>query len=119
MASTAYERGRRFEYRVRDYFVRLGYVVVRSPKSKSPVDVFVMGHQTILFVQCKLGGYLPPDEWNALIDMCDKCGALPVLAINNRRKLEFYQLMTRKMERGRTVRLLLRPLKNEKTRAAA
>jgi Holliday junction resolvase len=119
MPSTAYERGRNFEYRVQNFFRKLGYVVTRSPKSKSPVDLFVIGHQIVLFVQCKVDGYLPPIEWNALLDMCAICGALPVLAARNGRKLELYRLLAAKDRRGPQPRIRLLALVNEKSRAAA
>lgn len=118
MASTAYARGRAFEYRVANHFRSLGYIVTRSPKSKTAVDLFVIGHRVVLFVQCKVDGVLPPAEWNELFDMCDQCSAIPVLIARERRKIVCYQMLHRKRARGPQPRVRFTPLKNEKEKEA-
>lgn len=75
-----YRDGRQFEYRTRDHLQTLGYFVMRSPASKSPIDLVAIRRGEVLLVQCKKGGALPPGEWNELFDLADSVGAVPILA---------------------------------------
>jgi len=66
---TAYERGRRAEYRVRYVLQSQGYLVVRSAGSKTPVDLVAINPSTreILLIQVKSGrSKLTPEEREAL-----------------------------------------------------
>lgn len=78
--TTLYRHGRQFEYRVRDDLKRAGYFVMRSPGSKSPVDLLAYAQGSCLMVQCKRGGTLPPGEWNELFHLACSVGAKPILA---------------------------------------
>jgi hypothetical protein len=80
--STKYRLGRQVEYRFRDMLKQTGYVVMRSPGSKSPIDLIAVCPGQVLFIQCKRSGSLPPKEWNALYDLAISAGALPVMAEN-------------------------------------
>lgn len=80
--STKYRLGRRVEYWFRDKLKADGYFVMRSPGSKSPVDLVAIKPGQVLFVQCKRGGSLPPKEWNAVYDLAVSSGAVPVMAEN-------------------------------------
>lgn len=56
MPNKNYLAGRRFEYRVRNYFRKQRYTVLRTAGSKGPVDLIAIpeeGKDPILFVQCK------------------------------------------------------------------
>lgn len=75
-----YHRGRNFEYAVRDDMERRGYVAVRSPASKSPVDVYCIGMNGNVFVQCKTNMRVDPEEWNEFLGLCRSVGATPVIA---------------------------------------
>lgn len=77
---TMYRRGRRFEYRVRNELKSAGFIVTRSPASRSPVDLIAIGKDILLFIQCKVAGYLAPKEWNEIYDMALGVSAIPVLA---------------------------------------
>jgi Holliday junction resolvase len=93
LAGTAYEVGRRFEYRVRDHFRKLGYFVMRSPQSKTIVDLIVLGHDTVLLVQCKTSGVISPDDWNELFFLArDTCGATAILCERVKRKLVMHEI---------------------------
>jgi Holliday junction resolvase len=93
VSSTAYQIGRRFEYRVRNHFRSLGYYVMRSPQSKSPVDLIVLGHNVVLLVQCKVSGHISPDAWNELYFLArDTCGCTAVLAERVKRKIVMHEL---------------------------
>lgn len=75
-----YARGRDFEYAVRDDLVAHGYMALRSPASKSPVDIYAVKKGELVFIQCKLHGALYRDEWNKFISFCVSVGATPVMA---------------------------------------
>lgn len=77
---TKYRLGREIEYRVRDQLKELGFIAMRSPASKSPIDIMAVRSGVVLFVQCKRGGVLSPREWNELIDLAEPAGAIPVMA---------------------------------------
>lgn len=77
---TKYRYGRQFEYKVRDELKALGYFALRSPASRTPIDVLAIKPGAVLMVQCKRGGNLRVSEWNVLFDLAISCGALPVLA---------------------------------------
>jgi hypothetical protein len=99
---TAYKRGRSFEYRCRDHFKRLGYHVVRSPKSAGPYDLLVMGHRIVLLVQCKSHGVLAPVEWNELFNLAGEIVAShAILASRSRRAIVLHRLVSAKAGRAR------------------
>jgi Holliday junction resolvase len=92
-----YRRGREFEYRVRDHLKAHGYFVLRSPASKSPIDLVAIRPGEVLFVQCKRGGSLGPGEWNRLWELAESCCALPILAETPwPRTYRFWRLTARK-----------------------
>ena len=64
-----YRLGRSFEYRVRDELRELGYFVLRSPRSGSPLDLIAIRRGAVLFVQCKLNAKLDVNGWNDLFDL--------------------------------------------------
>lgn len=97
--STLYRYGRAFEYRVRDALKDLGYFVLRSPQSKSPIDLVAIRRGAVLFVQCKRGGQLRVGEWNDLFDLAGSVGAVPLLAESAMRRGEdilYWRLLERK-----------------------
>ncbi len=81
MASTPYERGRNFEYRTKKHLEALGYLVARSPASKSPFDLIaIVGSYddqplpVVKLVQCKLDGRFSKRERNELSKLADSYG---------------------------------------------
>lgn len=70
------------EREARDVLLGLGYFVVKAGGSKGPADlVAIRPGGLILFVQVKRGaGRLRPPEWNALLALARRYGAVPVLA---------------------------------------
>jgi Holliday junction resolvase len=75
-----YRLGRSFEYRVRDFYKKQGYFVIRSPQSRGPMDLVAIKKGVVLFIQCKINGYMQSKEKNALIVLATSCGAKPLLA---------------------------------------
>lgn len=85
--ATNYTRGRRYEYVVRDRLVEAGYFVTRAAKSAGASDLTALrAGSPPLLVQCKRDGYIPPDEWNALIGAADVAGAVPLLACPGKKR---------------------------------
>jgi hypothetical protein len=81
--ATNYERGRSFEYKVRDHLLKTGAVlVVRAAQSKGKVDlaVFWPRYEPPWLVQCKRDGRLPADEQEALIDIAERSNTFAVHA---------------------------------------
>lgn len=114
-AQTMYRLGRSFEYRVRDYLRARGFFVLRSPASKSPIDLVAIRPGEVLLIQCKRGGGLAPGEWNELYDLASSCGATPVLAgTPTGRGLVCYRLTGRK-DGARTSRQPYEPYEPEAT----
>ncbi len=104
------QAGTRFEIRVRDFLTERGWVVVRSPASKGPFDLMAMrgGAEPIVLplgmerlygsalVQCKVNGWCSPSEWNALLELAERAGAMALVAYRAKRKVYFNRLMYRK-----------------------
>ena len=74
-----YACGRNFEWRVRDYYKRLGYWVLRSPRSGGPVDLVAIKKGETLLIQCKTHGYLPQKERQELANLAESIGANALL----------------------------------------
>lgn len=89
--STPYQRGAAFEHRVKRELEAEGYLVTRSPASKSPYDLLAIpstdigaryaqaGHEGYpLLIQCKLRGVIGRVEREALIELAKgyACGAV-------------------------------------------
>ncbi|MEM2352024.1 MAG: hypothetical protein QXT26_06415 [Thermoproteota archaeon] len=82
-----YAKGRRFEYRVRQYFEKNGFVVFRLAGSK-PFDLlaFKPGERP-LFIECKAKPVFDKKQAAFLIDLASRCNANLVLALNKRRRI--------------------------------
>lgn len=100
---TMYRFGRAFEYRVRDALRELGYFVLRSPQSKSPLDLVAIRRGAVIFVQCKRNGDLGVDGWNDLFNLAASVGAVPLLAETGttRGHILYWRLLERKDGRKR------------------
>lgn len=97
---TQYQLGRSFEYRTRDLLLRAGYYVVRSAQSKGLVDLVALSKGRVLLVQCKRGGLLDKDEWDALFALGEKIGGIPVFTErSDGLNTNFWQIIGKKMPR--------------------
>lgn len=90
-----YRLGRAFEYRVRDYFKKLGYFVLRSPQSKGLIDLIAIKRGEILGIQCKRGSYLKTvEEGNILYQFCQSIGARTIVAgMPQSRGITFWEII--------------------------
>lgn len=59
--ATNYSRGAEFERRIVNFFRNLGYFAVRTPASKTAVDVIAWNATEFRMIQAKMG-YLSPKE---------------------------------------------------------
>lgn len=100
---TMYRLGRGFEYRIRDWLKSKGYFVLRSPQSKSPVDLIAIRTGVVLFIQCKRSGNMGSvQEWNDLYDLAQSVSAIPILAGNPIPKQPYiFKRMTAKKDGSR------------------
>ncbi|MDE2103103.1 MAG: Holliday junction resolvase [Patescibacteria group bacterium] len=101
--ATNYQRGRAFEYRVRDALMKRGAVyVMRAAQSKGKVDLLALypglGEMIpyVEIVQCKRDGRLSADEAAELIRIAVETDTVPLLAKTgkNGRGVEFINLLT-------------------------
>lgn len=92
----AYQRGRNFEYRVKKDMEKRGYLVLRSPASKSPVDLYCIKRGELVFIQCKLRGQIGVPEWNEFFTLSKSVEALPILAENVSGKILYSEAIKEK-----------------------
>ncbi|MBW2636195.1 MAG: restriction endonuclease [Deltaproteobacteria bacterium] len=78
MPNKRYERGRRFEYRVKRFLEGEGWVVIRAAGSK-PIDLIAFKDGTILFIECKKRGYIPRDQRDFQEGLARRAGATYVV----------------------------------------
>ncbi len=88
---TAYERGRRFEYRVQADYKKRGWVTIRSAGSHGPCDLICGNGGEVNVVQCKADtdGYLTPAKLTGLIAVAAEFGAIPVVASKFKRTIMY------------------------------
>ena len=81
---TAYEAGRRFEYKTINDLEARGFVIVRAAGSagSGKVDIIAVSPVAHLWIQCKRNGVIIPGEWNRLRECALWAGAVPILASN-------------------------------------
>lgn len=98
---TPYQRGRALEYSIRQKLRDLGYFVIRSASSKSPVDLVAIREDHTLLVQCKRDLRLPPAEWNEIWEIADRTGSLAIVAGVPNRRTEYRLIVGPKTKRGK------------------
>lgn len=93
---TSYEKGRSFEYRVRDLFKEHGFVVVRAAKSK-PIDLVCLKNGKSILVECKVNkSSLGKDGRKELLHLAETSRAIPILAYREKRKVKLLNIDTNK-----------------------
>ncbi|MEM3412009.1 MAG: restriction endonuclease [archaeon] len=88
---TNYRKGYKFEYRLKTYFEKNGFLVLRSPASKSPLDLVVISkNKDLFFIQCKKSSKDKIYVYNLkeLLELAKRYKAKPLLAFSfNRTKI--------------------------------
>lgn len=91
---TNYEKGRRFEYRVRDLFKKHGFIVVRAAQSK-PIDLVCLKNGKSILVECKTNKRsLGKNGKKELLNMAKTSGAKPILAYKEKRTVKLLDVET-------------------------
>jgi len=87
-----YRRGYSFERRVRAHLEKDGWFVVRQGKSAFP-DLICLKKGKAMLVECKVDGYLRPEERRRLLEVSIKTGAESVIASREGKKIALRNLM--------------------------
>lgn len=91
---TNYEKGRRFEYRVRDLFKKHGFVVIRAAQSK-PIDLVCLKNGKSILIECKTRkSSLSKNGRQELLHMAKTSRAIPILAYKEKRKVKLLNVET-------------------------
>ena len=93
-----YRRGARFELFTRADLIINGYWAQRAPGSKGAADLIAIKPGQILLVQCKTDGVLNPAPWNALYDLAEAIGAIPLLAAKPKPGTVWYWRLERRKD---------------------
>lgn len=91
-----YTRGRALEHRIKKKFLEKGFFVIRAAQSKGLADLVCVRHDMVIFIQCKLGGVIGPEEWNLFYDQCLRVEAEPVIALSKERKTRILKILEHK-----------------------
>jgi len=91
-----YERGRRFEWRVRDLLRKRGFIVLRCAGSK-PVDLVALKKGRIVLVECKSDGYIPPKQMKKLEKIVKKAGAELLIVSKDDYRFKIEALVSRRL----------------------
>jgi len=83
-----YAKGRRFEYKVRDYFKKSGYFVVRQAKSSFPDLIAVSPHGKVIFIECKAGKYFDKKEEIKLRELAKNFNSESLMARPGKKEIE-------------------------------
>lgn len=75
----SYKKGRRFEYKVRDYLISKGFFVVRQAKSAFP-DLLAINKGICHAIECKVNKYLSKKEKEGLAKLYKEHRIFPWLA---------------------------------------
>ena len=99
MPNRNYLIGYRFEMRVVKYFLKYGFYVIRSPKSKGLYDLVAIPplidpdyYNFPYLVQCKKNGYVKPEEMKRLLEYKTKWQSNNLIAWSDKRKLRMRDL---------------------------
>jgi len=94
--STPYTRGRRVEWRVGEVLREEGYIVVRSARSLTPIDLVAIHpvRKVILLIQVKSGrSKLRREEVEALRSLRGTYEVKPMTTVREGRKLKLVEVV--------------------------
>ena len=83
-------RGIRAEHYVRDVLEKMGFLVVRSAGSHTPIDLIAGKNGRCFGVQVKMGRFPPKKELKQLVEFCRELGISPAVASNKGGGWSFY-----------------------------
>jgi Holliday junction resolvase len=89
-----YEKGRRFEYRVRDFFREHCFLVIRAAQSK-PIDLICLKDGKSILIECKTNrNALGKHEREELLKMAESSQTILVFAYKERHKIKLLNVKT-------------------------
>ncbi|MEM2612339.1 MAG: hypothetical protein QXJ45_06935 [Thermoproteota archaeon] len=88
-----YRKGYVFEQRVRRYFEKHDYYVIRSSHSRGAFDIIAIGKK-VYGVQCKTNGYLSLNDRQKLIELGKRYNIIPLLAYRMGKDMVLVDLRT-------------------------
>ena len=91
-----YSVGANFERAAKKKLEKENWFVLRSAGSHSVVDLFCFRDGEVRLVQCKVDGYLSPNEREQLLELAAQNGFCAYLVKRERRKLIFEELTSKK-----------------------
>jgi len=89
MPNKSYQKGYRFQQRVKKYLENLGYFVMISPKSRFPDGIALKSEKSFLF-ECKWNKYLSKEEKEKARELVEKHDVSFVVFWNNKGKIDSY-----------------------------
>jgi len=91
---TSYEKGRRFEYRVRDFFKEHGFLVIRAAQSK-PIDLVCLKDGKSILVECKTNKKaLGRQGREEMLKMAECSQAILIFAYKEKRQIKLLNVKT-------------------------
>jgi Holliday junction resolvase len=91
---TNYERGRRFEYQVRDFFREHGFLVIRAAQSK-PIDLVCLKDGKSILVECKINRKaMRRQAREELVKMAESFHTIAVFAYKEKRQIRLLNTKT-------------------------
>jgi Holliday junction resolvase len=90
-----YEKGRRWEWKVKKQWEAEGYIVKRVAGSKGTADLIAVKDSQVYFIQVKVNRKPTQTELDKLIDECAVCGAFPVVVVWNSKKRQLDTIFVR------------------------
>lgn len=90
----SYEKGKRFEYEVRDLLRLWDFFVIRQAKSSFP-DLIAIRKTTgkTVCVECRFNGNIKKEEKDFLLKLHKNYGMHPYLAYREKREVKFLDLL--------------------------
>ena len=87
-----YSVGANFERRVKAKLEKENWFVLRSAGSHSVVDLFCFRDGEVRLVQCKVDGYLSPNERKQILELADENGFCAYLVKREGKEIIFKEL---------------------------
>lgn len=83
-----YRKGAAHERLVKAHYEQAGWFAIRSPQSGSAIDILAIPPQgsdeCVHWVQAKTNGRIRPHERQAVVELAERYGGVPVLAFGSK-----------------------------------
>ena len=92
MPNLRYRQGANFERRAKAKLEKENWYVLRSAGSHSIVDLVCFRGGEVSLVQCKIDGYLSPNERKQILELADENGFRAYLVKRDGKKIVFDEI---------------------------